>query len=162
MRKRRVHSSAVKTGFTLNVTSMCDMFTILLAFLLQTYASSSVLVPPAEGVVLPKSNSEANPVSAINLIVSKEGVIIDGQTVAHVQDRNIASVDIDRDDPSFIKPLFVELEKRAKEAEANKKSYGQILMQADQELPYETLRKVMYTASMAGFPQLKLATIVGE
>ncbi|MGE0633168.1 MAG: ExbD/TolR family protein, partial [Pseudobdellovibrionaceae bacterium] len=54
------------------------------------------------------------------------------------------------------------LEKRAKAAEAEKQSYGQILVQADQELPYETLRKVMYTASMAGFPQLKMATIVGE
>ncbi|MGE3756790.1 MAG: ExbD/TolR family protein [Pseudobdellovibrionaceae bacterium] len=162
MPRRRNHLQPPPKGFILNLTSMCDVFTILLVFLLQTYASSSILVPPAEGVKLPSSSSEASPVKAINLVVSKEAIIIDGETVAKVQERNIASEAIDRDDPSFIKPLFVELEKRAKAAEAEKQSYGQILVQADQELPYETLRKVMYTASMAGFPQLKMATIVGE
>ena len=39
---------------------------------------------------------------------------------------------------------------------------GKILVKADQALPYGLLRKVMYTASMAGFPKMKMATVVGH
>lgn len=162
MRKRRRPRIDNKTAFTLNITSMCDMFTILLVFLLQTYSTSSVLIPPADNIKLPSSSSENNPTMALNLVVSEKEVLLEGESIAHIENRSIASQDLDQDDPSFIKPLFLVLEKRAKEAEESKKPYGQILMQADQSLPYETLRKVMYTASMAGYAQLKLATVVGE
>lgn len=39
---------------------------------------------------------------------------------------------------------------------------GRILVKADQNLSYGVLRKVMYTASMAGFPKMKMATVVGN
>lgn len=39
---------------------------------------------------------------------------------------------------------------------------GRILVKADQNLNYGVLRKVMYTASMAGFPKFKMATVVGN
>ncbi len=39
---------------------------------------------------------------------------------------------------------------------------GRILVKADQNLSYGVLRKIMYTASMAGFPKMKMATVVGN
>ena len=68
---------------------------------------------------------------------------------------------IDPNDNQFIKPLFDELMKVNKSNETLAKT-GKILLQADQNLPYATLRKIMYTASMAGFPNLKLITTVSE
>jgi Biopolymer transport protein ExbD/TolR len=45
-------------SFTLNITSMTDMFTILLVFLLQSFAAGEVQIDAAEGVRLPSSTTE--------------------------------------------------------------------------------------------------------
>lgn len=183
-RKRFELKEKRTSTFGLNITSMTDMFTILLVFLLQTYSTNDVQIIPEKGLKLPISNSEANPVRAIQLTISKTELKIEGRTIASVNDNDINKADIDRNDPNFILPLFNELDKLSKElnrktAEAKKEEgtgttptkaayneisvvEGRILLQADSELPYSTLRKVMYTASHAGFPKLKLATVVGE
>ena len=60
---------------------------------------------------------------------------------------------------------FEELQKINKSDKESDKSLakgGRILFQADRELPYSTIRKIMYTASMAGFPNLKLVTTASK
>ena len=39
---------------------------------------------------------------------------------------------------------------------------GKVVMQADSRLNYKTLKKVMYTASLAGYADMRLATIAYE
>jgi biopolymer transport protein ExbD len=39
---------------------------------------------------------------------------------------------------------------------------GKVVMQADSRLNYKTLKKVMYTASKAGYADMRLATIAFE
>jgi biopolymer transport protein ExbD len=149
--------------FTLNITSMTDMFTILLVFLLQSYSTSIVEIIPENGLRLPASASQANPTEAIKLSLSTEALKIDRTVIANVKNTDFERADLEDKDTNFIKPLFTVLDKMAKDDAA--KPYvkeGKILLQADKNLPYATLRKVMYTASMAGFPQLKLVTLVGD
>ena len=148
-------------SFTLNITSMTDMFTILLVFLLQTFASGEVNIDPVSGVRLPQSTTEKNPVDGVKLSISPTELKFDQKVVALVKNQNIDTASIDPNDSNFIKPLFDELQKFNKDNEKMAKT-GKVLLQADQELPYSTLRKVMYTASMAGFPKLKLVTTVGN
>lgn len=149
--------------FTLNITSMTDMFTILLVFLLQSYGTSVVEIPMVDGLRLPASNSQSNPVDSVKLSISAKELKLGDQKIADVNDANFAASDLDTSDSNFIKPLFAELEKITKESpDKDYVKEGRILLQADQELPYATIRKVMYTASMAGYPQLKLVTIVGD
>ncbi|MBC7419654.1 MAG: biopolymer transporter ExbD [Bdellovibrio sp.] len=165
MRRRTRYKPAVKRNqtFTLNVTSMTDMFTILLVFLLQTYSSSTVELDPVKGLRLPSSNTEKNPVDGIKISISPTELKFDKKTIAAVQNNNIEQAAIDPNDSEFIKPLFDELQKIN---EAHKLTpdvkIGKVLFQADQDVPYGTLRKIMYTASMAGFPNLKLVTVVGN
>lgn len=88
---------------------------------------------------------------------------MDQTTLAKVENQDIAGANLDPHDPSFIKPLFEKLNQLNLEAKSkNLKNSGQVLLLADQDLPYSLIRKVMYTASMAGFPNLKLITTVGE
>ena len=88
---------------------------------------------------------------------------MDETKIADIKNNNFLPKDLEDSDTNFIKPLFQELDKLAKASPEEKHiKEGRILLQADRELPYSTLRKVMYTASMAGFPQLKLVTLVGE
>ena len=146
--------------FGLNITSMTDMFTILLVFLLQTFASGEIAIDPVTGVRLPTSTTEKNPVNGVKISISATELKLDQLKVADVQGNSIAQAAIDPHDSNFIKPLFDELQKFNQTHEKLAKT-GKVLFQADQALPYATLRKVMYTASMAGFPILKLVTTAG-
>jgi len=163
--RRRFELPKQKSTFGLNITSMTDMFTILLVFLLQTYSTSTVELIPEAGLRLPQSSSNTNPVESIKLVVSKEVVKIDKTKIASMKNADFEAKDIDPNDTNFILPLFNELDKLAKDEKLKNDpavKEGRILLQADSGLPYSVLRKVMYTASMAGFPQLKLVTLVGE
>ena len=149
--------------FALNITSMTDMFTIMLVFLLQTFSTSDVQIIPENGMRLPASSSQSNPVEAIKLSLTKDALKIDQTKLADLRNTDFQPQDLEDKDTNFIKPLFNELDKLAKtSADKPYVKDGKILLQADRDVPYQTLRKVMYTASMAGFPQLKLVTLVGE
>lgn len=162
MKRKRFQVNVKKNQtFGLNITSMTDMFTILLVFLLQTYASNEVQIDPAEGIRLPSSTTDRNPVEGIRISLSPTALKFDQRTIASVQNKAIEEAAIDSKDTNFIKPLFEELQKYNKENEKSPK-IGKVLFQADQDLPYSVVRKVMYTASMAGFPNLKMVTVVGD
>jgi biopolymer transport protein ExbD len=166
--RRKLEIKKQNSTFGLNITSMTDMFTILLVFLLQTYATSEVQITPEQGMRLPSSSSEANPIKSVQLSLSNKELKLDGKTLATLNSDDFAKSDIDSNDSNFVLPLFKELQRISKENEAKGEQQakditeGLILIQADQSLPYQMLRKVMYTASMAGFPKVKLATVMGE
>lgn len=148
-------------SFGLNITSLTDMFTILLVFLLQNFAAGEVQIDPAEGVRLPQSMTDKNPVDGAKLSISAKEIKFEQKVVALVKDNKVDAASLDASDSRFIKPLFDELKKLNIENEKLAKT-GKVLLQADENLPYDLLRKVMYTASMAGFPNLKLVTTVGN
>lgn len=162
---RRRYQSPIKknSSFTLNITSMTDMFTILLVFLLQNYSTSVVQIEPEKDLRLPSSASESNLVQGVKLILTKKYLKLDNKIIAEIESNDFKKSNLESNDQSFIKPLHAELTAIA-EKEKDKKfvNDGTILFQADRDLPYSTLKKVMYTSAMAGFPQLKLITIIGE
>ena len=156
---------------------MTDMFTILLVFLLQTYSTADIQVVPEVGQSLPLSSVDANPVMSVQVSVTKDVLKFEDRVIASMQNLDFSKQDIDSNDPNFIKPLFDELSKLAKAEKAKDDAFqagtgtvkanpgvlsGKILVKADQTLSYGVLRKVMYTASMAGFPKMKMATVVGN
>ena len=148
-------------AFTLNITSMTDMFTILLVFLLQSFAAGEVNIDPAQNVRLPSSNTEKNPINGVKLSISPTELKYEETVLARIQNNQVEAAAIDSSDSNFIKPLFEQLEAFNKKDPTLAKT-GKVLLQADESLPYSTIRKIMYTASMAGFPNVKLVTTVGN
>ena len=104
-------------------------------------------------------------VEAIKLVVSQDGVFVDDNKVLVFNQGMFQAQDLSKEDPDFVDALYKYLEKEAqKTQEISEKNTaiqftGRILMQADENLSYDTLRKVMYTASLAGYTDLKMATI---
>lgn len=136
---------------------MTDMFTILLVFLLQNFAAGEVTIDPATGVRLPQSTTDKNPIDGAKLSISATELKFDQKFLANVKSNSIEQAAIDPNDSNFIKPLFDELQAFNKNNEKLAKT-GKVLLQADESLPYSVIRKIMYTASMAGYPNLKLIT----
>ena len=154
--------------FGLQVTSMVDMFTIILVFLLKSYSTSAVQITPQEGLKLPTSTSNTEPVEALKLVVSQEGVFVKDEQILVFKKGKPDQADLDSNDSKFLRPLYEALNK---EAENSKKIAdlndavefdGRVVVQADHKLPYSVLKKVMYTSMLAGYADVKMAVLALE
>lgn len=149
--------------FKIQITSMVDMFVILLVFLLKTYSTSPVNITPREGLRLAESNATKDPVDVVKLVVALDGVFVEEKKIMDLASGQVTEANLDKNDPSFLLGLYEALEERAKLAKSISQvndSFefdGQILVQADRGLSYEVLQKIMYTSMMAGYADVKLA-----
>jgi len=150
-------------AFKIQITSMVDMFVILLVFLLKSYSTSPVNITPKAGLQIPQSTATADPVDVVKLIVAEDGVFVEDKKVMALEKGRVPAGGIDQTDPSFLRPVFEALDERAKLAKSISKvndSFefdGKVLLQADRGLSYEVLQKVMYSSMMAGYADVKLA-----
>lgn len=155
--------------FKLNITSMVDMFVMLLVFLLKSFDTSPVQITPSDGLRLPASTSTKEPVEALKVVVSKTGIFVDDRKVVEFTGESIVGEkDLDKADPNFIRTLYTELDKEAQKSKDIAKVNetvefdGKVIMQADRTIPYSLLKKVMYTSMMAGYADLKMAVLTQE
>lgn len=150
-------------NFKIQITSMVDMFVILLVFLLKSFSTSPVTVIPTKDLHLPQSVSHLDPVDVIKLQVSKSGIYVEEVKVLDLSEGTVNRTDMDPNDSRMIPALFKELDQQAEKmrtiASVNTavEFDGKILLQADKGLNYELLQKVMYTSMLAGYSEVKLA-----
>lgn len=140
----------------LNLTSMMDAMTIILLFLLKTYSTHGQIVTASKDLVLPYSLSTEPPQKEITVAVTRENVSVSDKVVMRVSD--IKPNDV------MIRPLYQELIKRAEEAKQNEVLYAipfdhEVLIQGDQEIPFQLLFKVLYTCGQSEYNKLRLLTI---
>lgn len=151
--------------FKIQITSMVDMFVILLVFLLKSFSTSPVQITPSKDLRLPTSIATADPQDVLKLVVAKNGIFVDDHKIIDLNAGEVNAQDLDQGDNQFIRPLYQELDKQAQKTKGIAKVNdtvefdGRILMQADKDLPYAILQKVLYTSSMAGYADVKLAVM---
>ena len=148
----------------LMMASMLDILMAVLFFLLKNYSTIVSDFSLAQDISLPKSSALIPPISALQLVVSRSHILLDGVEVARITNGDIPRSYLWRDGLTIVK-LAQEL-KRQKEktkyiqARNDKHSFtGTIVMQADKDLQFKALKKVIYTAGIADFVMLKLAVL---
>ncbi len=138
----------------LNLTSMMDMFTIILVFLLKTYSTEGQLIHPSNSLQLPKSTVERSPEVALDVVVSKDQILVNNKPVVSMQEVHALR--------GFLIPqLQRELQFYANEAKKMEQNFGikfsgKVTIQGDRRLPYGDLVKVMYTCGRADYPNMRL------
>jgi biopolymer transport protein ExbD len=152
--KRRKRSDGT---VKLNITSMIDMFTLMVVFLLKNYSSQGQLVTPATGLLLPSSSIEKNATEALSVKVSKSTILVESEVV--IDESMFASIMGQKE--FMIDALFKVLKKNYDEAKKSSERFGtefsgKISIQGDVEIPYNILTRVMYTCGQAGFPDMNL------
>ena len=65
----------------LNITSMMDLMTIILVFLLKSYSTQDISIAGDADLELPSSTSQKDPELAVNLVVSGRQIVVDGVPV---------------------------------------------------------------------------------
>jgi biopolymer transport protein ExbD len=151
-------------GSHLNITSMMDIFVIILVFLLYNVSFDSESEKVTSGLKLPNSNSsKLYKENKINIAMSLESIKVNNEVVMQLN-RGVVPASAVQGDK--IVPLFNALNKikdadeakRGAEA-ANNTNASLVMFQADKRIPYKQLDPVMKTAGMAGYPYFWLAVM---
>lgn len=156
------------SSFKIQITSMVDMFVILLVFLIKSYSTSPVQITPSNDIRLPASVTTVAPEDLLKLMVSKKGIFVDELKIVDFESGVISRKDLDPSDDKFIPALFKALDEQAKKTLAiakvnNQLAFeGKILMQADRDLEYDMLEKVMHTSAVAGYSDVKFAVLSSD
>ena len=144
----------------LRLTSMMDILTVLLLFLLKSFVVEGEVITPAPGVDLPQSTSDTPPQSSLVVAVFDGAVLVDGQVVARVDDAPRSSGDL------LIPALAARLDKARDQAAEIARLRGdadgpapRVAIQGDRAIPFALLQRVMYTCNQSGYADISLAVI---
>ncbi len=144
----------VKPG-VLSITSLLDILTVLLLFLLKSFAAEGQLLSVAD-LILPVSNSDMSLKRNINVIVNAKKIIVEDRTI----ETDIPAV-LESDElliPSLSKELKYQSERLLHVAEQFGVEYkGEVTIIADKDIPFKLLKRIMFTASANDFPNILLA-----
>jgi len=142
----------------LSLTSMMDVMTIILVFLIKQVDTEGQLVTAAENLVLPVSTSTKVPKEvSLGLIVDHNWVLVDGQQVVETKV-------VEEQDSLMVAALDAVLrEKRETEKAAllakgeSDEGGGNIIVQLDKNTAYDIMFKVMATCGASGFTNVAFA-----
>ena len=153
-RIKRMKRNRLKIG-KMNLTSLMDVFTILVFFLLVNSGSVELVEAPKD-VKLPESIEESKPRETVVVAVSPETVMVQGKLVAMVED-------ILNDEEAVLDPLAARL------AELSESVIGastmtvaesqEVTILADKDVPFIVVRKVMSACTIQGYENVSLAVI---
>lgn len=159
----------------LSLTAMVDMFTVLAIFLLQNYDVKDFIVYTPKEVVLPKAQSIKELKPAFVVTISSKEVLLDKTPIVTFQQ-------VQGQSEWMIKPLYdslvAGLQRTKQEYEAKSKAqllnvvdpqtnkdledpnaWRKITIQADKDIDFLTVKKIMYTVSEAGAGEINFAVV---
>lgn len=139
----------------LNLTSLMDVFTILVFFLLANSSANEVVTAPKQ-IKLPASVVEAKPRETVVIMVSPESVVVQGEAVIGTNEL--------LDSKNVLIPAITE-----KLAQLQSSIIGistktiadskEVTILADKQIPFKVLKKIMSTCTASGYGKISLAVI---
>ena len=139
---------------SLQITSMADIFTIILVFLLKSSSTGLADVVPTQGVVLPEAAAQAHMKDALKIEILKDSVLVDQHPTVGLKDFMFA--DTPGQSEKIVQAL-TRVQHRHSSATGTPESH--VLLFADERVPYATLKRVMNSAAVAGYVDLELAVV---
>ena len=139
----------------MNLTSLMDVFTILVFFLLVNSATTEILESPKQ-IKLPDSVVEAKPRESVVIFVSPYEVLVQGEPVARVEDiltmegQQVAGIG-ERLDEITQSIIGINTKIVAESQE--------VTILADKSVPFAVVKKVMSTCTSQGYTQISLAVM---
>ena len=147
--KKLARKRALIAGLTL--TSMVDMFSLLVIFLLQTFSTSPELVMVTKGVTLPAAITGRELEDSPVLAISKDEVYLDQKFLGKTDDLLA--------DPTPMMNKLQDLREQWQKAHPNQKFNGIISLQADRNLPSTTVSMFMGMLPTQTYSTVQLAVV---
>jgi len=151
-RLKRMARAKRNRGGGLNLTSLMDVFTILVLYLLVNQSATEVVEPPKD-IKLPDSVVEAKPRSTVMMMVSDTVVLLQGEPVLSMPELLEGKADVTplRDALARIKENVIGVS-----TEAVAKS-NEVTIMAHRSVPFKVLKTLMSVCTSAGYTKISLA-----
>ena len=143
-RERRRRSSESPVIARLQLTSLIDIFTVLLLFLLKSLVVGGAVVSPFPGVALPPSSSTASFKESPVVVVTKSQIVVDGDAVCPTDEVTQSTELKVTELETALAVVRQKTESLAARAGSSRKFEGKLILQADETIPFHVLQKVMY------------------
>ena len=167
MKKKGFKSRKVGgTDVALQITSMADIFTIILVFLLKSFAGGTMNVAPSEGLKLPVAATDKSSPPAPTIEISEKAVQVENAYVSPLVGFRFPAGELRNNGIPHALDSVLDKQRKRQELIAKANSDvnldSKIMILADQRTPYGTIRSVVSTAALHGFTDFKLVVVQKE
>ncbi len=141
------------------VTPLVDMFVIIVLFLIANFSATGEVLMMSKDISLPEAKNVQDIQSAPVVTVSKTEVLLSGKLIGRVEDfvredyLNIPALEEQLRDE---KKKFEDLHSAANDTGAFK---GDVNIQADKQVEFRIIKRVMFSCASAGFGNINFATL---
>lgn len=139
----------------MSLTSLMDVFTILVFFLLVNSANGPVLDPPKK-ITLPSSVTETKPAETAVVIVTDDNVLVQGKPVVATKDVLASKHEVIPEITNSLREVKKHVIGISTKAVADS---SKITILSNKTIPFKILQKVMSSCTMAGYGTINLAVI---
>src|SRR5260221_6460523 len=151
-----------KQGYaTLMLTSLVDMFTIIVIFLLMNFSANGEVLYMSKDIKLPDAYHGAQLERAPVISVSGEAVTFDCRMLLQTADMEKGDV---LNVPALEDALRDE-KRRYEQIHANDPDHpfrGLVNVQADRRIPFKVIKRVMFACNQSGFGNINFAALSRE
>jgi biopolymer transport protein ExbD len=142
-----------RKGLVLSLTSLMDVFTNLVFFLLVSQGVTEIKEPKKE-IKLPDSYVEVKPRPTVVVMVSETYVLVDGEPTLSLEDFKAAK----GDSVAEVRERLAELKGRVigLNEQTNAQS-DEVTILAHKTIPFNVVKKLMSTCASAGYSKISLA-----
>lgn len=158
----------------IQITSMMDMFTIIVFFLLFSYSDHPDEFDVSKDLELPTSTSSVNYDHALELYLTEGSIKLEENTIGVIEGENVQGLDPDHIADSELAVAFTAKKQSLEampellevaavddgsEAELLDPSDPHILLFCDRDVPFRVINQVIKAAGTAGFTNFQLAVM---
>ena len=137
--------------FRPQMTSLIDILTLLLIFLIQSFSAEGNLITPSDDLQLPQSTAKETPRPMLMVEITNRAVLSEGNVIAAVDS-------VARSASLSIEPLAQWLLMK-KRAIVDTSRNIEVILQCDRDMPFKVVKKVMFTCSKAGFSDFSVLVV---
>ncbi|MEZ4286792.1 MAG: biopolymer transporter ExbD [Polyangiales bacterium] len=154
VRKRVVGHSRKSVDQSIPLIPFIDFLIVLVIFLLMSFSASGELIAQQKSIEMPDAAKVEQLELAPVVSIDSKVIALDGERVADTQTQ-AESTQVDR-----IEPLIERLETNKMNWEtvhSGQEFPGQVILQIDKEIDFRVIKKVMFSAALAGYANVSFA-----
>jgi len=148
--KKKFQRKRIREGVDVDITSLLDILTILLVFLLKSYNASDLKLDLTQGLEMAQSESKAMTRFAPVIQVNKEAMVF-------LNNKSIGRIPASGSMTMLTQKLKEEREKLETQNQGKKTAHPSELVNLvfDKEMDYQYVQRIMNDSALAGYSQFK-------
>jgi biopolymer transport protein ExbD len=149
----------------LQLTSLMDVVSIIVVYLLKNYGSDPVLIMPTAGQKIPMSVADSPIQDGVPVYIASRSITFANKKIVQIDENG--DIEAGALQNHLIGPLYDAMAEEADKAKQmaamqNREWNGRVILVGDQNLKFSTLVDVMYTAGRAEFREYAFCVIQSQ